>query len=290
MPNCRVERVPLADRRTNITFVGFASPEDTIQQQLPQILLVNEHVVSQALYRDVIQYMPPNTRIRRLESGWMTRQLLGQVFSLLVRCLRDVIDSGRYIVLVIDAASQHLGDEVAKAARRHDIYLACIPAKLTFLLQPLDACIFITFKKILRKLFMEARLNSDDGSLSKFSWLERVGAALREVFLRGGFPRAFAKCGITGFQYYLSDRIQTYVDFARQYPYPALPPSDDELRFLVGSPSWTTRFLTSWYAKLGDASAVLSIGGPRLVAALPTVPSPSGAHGVHHVSWSPTVQ
>ena len=72
-------------------------------------------------------------------------------------------------MLVMDAASQHLAaDVVAHAARRH-IMILLLPARLTWLLQPLDTHVFAPPKRVAAQQATQAA--HAEGILAPTEWV-----------------------------------------------------------------------------------------------------------------------
>jgi len=71
----------------------------------------------------------------------------------MMRCLEllshalQSVSAQLQIVVLLDTARAHLGLEVARRDAELHIWLIIISAGLTWLLQPLDVCIFASFKR-----------------------------------------------------------------------------------------------------------------------------------------------
>ena len=64
------------------------------------------------------------------------------------------------VVLLLDTASAHICPKFLRAASRKGIVVQYIPAKLTWLLQPLDTHVFARFKQFLIQEFREGLVRS----------------------------------------------------------------------------------------------------------------------------------
>ena len=88
-----------------------------------------------------------------------------------------------YIVLVLDMAAPPVVESVTELAMALHINLLLVPAKLTWLSQPLDADVFQAYKKKLRAAYIRARCESQCfGVLTKAKWLRSVFQACHRTF------------------------------------------------------------------------------------------------------------
>ena len=78
------------------------------------------------------------------------------------------------------------------------IWLHVVPAKLTFLLQPLDTHCFATFKVKLRRMFSEARSRSQNGDVTPVEWLRVLMALPKQVLAARLWRPAFEQNGLGG--------------------------------------------------------------------------------------------
>ena len=102
-------------------------------------------------------------------------------------------------ILLLDCAKQHLHWRVAAQAARSEIWLAYIPANLTWLLQPCDTHVFAVYKAFMTTQYIELSASSPTGEVSEEDWLRLVGRGVRTIlqgrrwshaFVQNGFGRA----------------------------------------------------------------------------------------------------
>jgi hypothetical protein len=127
----------------------------------------------------------------RENSSWVTSAVMMRCLELLSRALQSM-SAQLQIVLLLDTARAHLGLEVARWAAELDIWLVIIPAGLTWLLQPLDVCIFASFKRHLKEQYSRKR----SGKVTATDWLQLVISAASWLGARRS--AAFQLTGITG--------------------------------------------------------------------------------------------
>ena len=63
----------------------------------------------------------------------------------------SVIPPARPVLLIEDGHASHISIELIELARANDIYLLCLPAHTTHILQPLDTGVFKSFKTCFSK-------------------------------------------------------------------------------------------------------------------------------------------
>jgi len=154
--------------------------------------------------------------------------------SILTILRRTIHESrpGCHIVLVLDAASQHLAaDIIAHAARLHFI-LMLVPARLTWLLQPLDTHVFAPLKRALQTAQQAARAVRAEGILGPLDWVEHLDASVRQVLVNRDWSHALAANGVLGDVSHLRSEVQHHVRGA--LPLPLRPPTPDEMSCIIG--------------------------------------------------------
>lgn len=88
----------------------------------------------------------PSSTVRTANKGWMTIDLFVDFLQHFTSYINTT--TGK-VLLIVDAASQHLSLEAVQFAHQHNIILAVIPAHCTYLMQPLDVSFFAPFKRAL---------------------------------------------------------------------------------------------------------------------------------------------
>jgi hypothetical protein len=113
-------------------------------------------------------------------------------------------------ILLLDCCSAHLSAAVLAAASNQGIWIVIIPARLTWLLQPLDVYIFRNFKRELQKHFRRLIKESIDGRVSDHAWLLCVTRVAATFLSSLSWRRAFVLTGATGAQDSLSRALASY--------------------------------------------------------------------------------
>ena len=139
--------------RGTITHVGIICDDPRIQPLLPQVLLTNEHLVTHADVMAVQPLLPPNVSTMRGTSSWMNTTVMCTILRVLGVALFPR-GATRQPARLLDCCSSHLHTKIHQVAFRQGIWLCYIPAKLTWLLQPLDVSAFRLYKFHLRRRFL----------------------------------------------------------------------------------------------------------------------------------------
>ena len=233
-PGVAIERLATTDKRGIITHVAFIAEAVEIQDKLPQVFIANRKLVPRYVQDEVTPHLPPNTRIWSGSSSWTNEDCMCRILRLLHESLREDLQHG-YIVLVLDMAAPHVVESVTALAMELNIVLLYIPAKLTWLLQPLDAYVFQAYKNNLRSAYVRARCEAQCfGVLTKAKWLRSVFQACDRTFTRRDFSKAFKLTGVSDNQASMSTRIKSFVKASENLPYDPTVPVFLELQFMAG--------------------------------------------------------
>ena len=193
-----VRRASLGARRSGVTHVGLVADRPDVQAALPQVIVHNEHLPTLRGPRAVAAELPPNIAFVRQTSSWTNTTNMCDILRRIAVALLPW--RGRLQpILLLDCAKQHLHWRVAAQAARSGIWLAYIPASLTWLLQPCDTHVFAVYKAFMTAAYSELAAASPTGEASEEDWLRLVGRAVRTIlqgrrwsnaFVQNGFGRA----------------------------------------------------------------------------------------------------
>lgn len=195
----------LSTRRAAVTLVAFACDDELVQQALPQVFVVNEHVVTKGDVADMLDRCKDNVLVVRRKSSWVTAEFMVQLLQLLARCLKSQLQT-HHVVLHMDTCPAHLHPSVLKACSDAGMYLQVIPASATAWLQPLDVSVFAKFKNWVTRELERQRLSSTSGMLTRPEVLDVYRRGVDEVIRAQCWARAFELCGLRG-QERISSRL-----------------------------------------------------------------------------------
>ena len=105
-----------------------------------------------------------------------------------------------------------------------------VPARTTWLLQPLDTHAFLVYKNCLRRAHQAARLRSETGDVDIRGLLACIWAALREILEGRAWVDAFARNGFHAAQANVAERVLKELKLEAPLVIPASRPSDAQLQ------------------------------------------------------------
>ena len=185
-----IQNVPLGKRRAGFTHVALICDDASLQPRLPQILLGNEAVFPVATLDALRPTLPPNVQLWRRKSGWVNKGLLREIVRELSAALGE-LTATRTVVLLLDTASMHICQYFINMAARHGICVQYIPAKMTWLLQPLDTHAFARYKLHLVQQYRNCLLQSARGQSELPAVIQAVVSAIRKVLQGVAWDYAF---------------------------------------------------------------------------------------------------
>lgn len=197
-----------------------------IQALLPQIFIGNE-VAFPAAAMDVSQ-KPVVVQYWHNKSSWNSVELIQRVLRELAASLAAC--SNLQPALIMDAASIHLHTSVLEQGMKSNIWLACVPAGLTWLLQPLDTHVFALYKAWLRNQFRALR---SQGPVSCQQWLHLLGRGATTFLAGRRWRREFESAGMIGSKQRLSSALKEYFCEAGHGSAAPVPPSETDLQLIL---------------------------------------------------------
>jgi hypothetical protein len=163
------QNVPRSFTRAAVTHVAIICNGPETQLYLPQLFLGDSSTLTVQAQRDVQAAAPPNVTVWRLQSRWLDVAVVKTLLRTISLNLR-ANSPGLRPVLIWDCCPAHVKDEVLRAARSCGIYIVLVPAKLTWLVQPLDACVFQRYKAVLRESYARVRQAAAHGVVTPAVW------------------------------------------------------------------------------------------------------------------------
>ena len=201
-----IQNVSSSVRKTRFTFVAFICDDEVVQPALPQFLIVNTRTLTVAQHVELQASLPPRVRILRSKSAWLTSTLCCRM----VRCLAaDIAPFAieKQPILFMDALKQHFADTVLQTCAALGIWPICVPAQMTWLLQPLDTHCFGSFKAFLQKACQTRRCGNASGRITSSDVVECVCETVANVVDARPWARAFADNGFATAQQQVGRRI-----------------------------------------------------------------------------------
>ena len=198
-----VQRLKKASKRTCLTHIAFICDRADVQPLLPQVIVGNCATFPARDWAALLAATPANVYLVRQKSAWSNAQLLARVINVLAEALRPFLGEAQP-VLLMDACRLHLHSDVLQACWRHGLWAVCVPARLTWLLQPCDTHAFQGYKRCLKDAYLRARAAAGGGQVSIAGFLGWVYAAIRHHLQGRRWARAFEEDGFGSGQARLS--------------------------------------------------------------------------------------
>ena len=218
-----LRRVEKQHRRAAVTYVACITNLTYMQPKLPQIFLCNERVLPAWALASPNLKKPDTVHFWRRKSGWNN---VSKMLLILTKVHEAFVGhEDLQPILVLDCISCHIHPEVVAKARDLNLWLVAVPARLTFLLQPLDVYAFAPYKACLAKLFLEAE--SDQGKLEVIPWMECLCSTIRKFWCSRKWKAAFHCVGILQGGPLTQDLQHLAVE---RLPSPVSPPNLEEVR------------------------------------------------------------
>ena len=207
-----VDHASLADTRGHVSYLATIASDPTVQPQLPQVTLGNEHKFTLKALRSVAPDCPPNIHLWRQKSAWNNHCAMRKYICLLARCLGDLVAT-RYVILLVDFCPAHVHMSIYRLAKQKGLRLVYVPASMTRYLQPCDTHFFGPLKATLRDKWRLCKSEMPGGRIDTPCWLRVVFAATQET-LELGWAKAFLRDGLMMQQERISEGLMLALGLA----------------------------------------------------------------------------
>ena len=205
-PKSLTENVSSRDGKACCTHVSVICDDKELQPLLPQVLLLNNSLVSARCFRAIKAAVPSFVLVVRWARAWMNAEVMVWWCKVLAEALRHV-QSQRQIILYLDCFRGHWTRKALLAMARHHFWVCLIPAQMTWALQPCDTHVFARYKACLRTECLAARVQRTDGSLDWADLVRAVTACITAVLHHEPWLPAFEQIGLVGRQTLVSARV-----------------------------------------------------------------------------------
>ncbi len=203
-----------------------------IMQNLPQIILpkyANQESPPMKLKQCYADMGSP-VQAWHKTSGWSTTPCTILWLRCVVKALREKCPNDEHIIL-IDCASTHVNVKLLREAYRLRVHVLLVPSKCTWLLQPLDAYVFASFKRTLRRKLAREEVKSPTGAVKLPDRLKAVGETIQEELVNKSWSAHMGKVGLSTDLTKLNTKLR---NLTKDMDLSLQPPSQDDLRFLIG--------------------------------------------------------
>lgn len=226
-----------SETRAMMSMATFICDDAAVQPLLPQVLLVNKRLLTEAESAAALARLPPGVQLWREDSAWTTGPIMIRLLTTLRLSLAHLLSS-RKVILSADAFRSHMTKPVFRSAARLGFFYFLVPAKMTWALQPCDTHAFALFKRSLEETVQAATAQTPDGRLSRPCLVECVGTTVEGVLRRRSWKKAFEDCGLVGTQATVSGRTLAKLGTASLPPAERGLPSLSMLQEIFPSRAW----------------------------------------------------
>lgn len=206
--------------------------------------------------------------------GWNTTQTTVWYIRQLSKTVRR-ITPGSSLVLVMDCCSVHLSADVLSAAAKLSVHIVIVPARMTWLMQPLDTCVFSDLKRAMRNYEFDAKAASLSGHLAALDRVRVQGDCIRSVLVRRDWSAVMSRAGMAKDGGPLRPSLTRLLEGENLLP---RPPSTEELAEILQVPGARARrllpaLLPPSRALPPPAAAAAAPGGGASLAAADATPT-----------------
>ena len=203
-----ISNVSAAQTRRVLSLVALLCNDSSIQPNLPQYILGNEHVLQTSVLGDLRgdRSLSANVHVLRRKSSWVNDTELAAIARNWGRALQQPCPD-RQPVLLLDACSSHLGPRPLASCVRCKIWALYVLARLTWLLKPADTHCFALLKASLQQQFHDTALLSATGKVTVKNILEHLDRGIRKMLQGRSWKEAFEGNGWSSEQKHVRQRI-----------------------------------------------------------------------------------
>ena len=228
------QQVSSGRKRMCLTHIAMVCDRPDVQPVLPQVVIGNEATFKAGDMGTLRDACPGNVHLLRQKSAWNNIEVCRQVIRLLGAALRKrshpPLVRRWQAVLFMDACRLHLHRSVVAACLSEGIWPIIVPAKLTWLLQPLDTHAFKAYKEHLREAYQRARLLTAGGDLSMEQFLAALCDTIRQVLQGRRWAAAFDQNGFGQMQARVSHTVLQRLQAPEPLTVPTALPALNELQ------------------------------------------------------------
>ena len=213
-------RMTKSETRIYFTHVAIICNRSDIQALLPQVLFVGAAALTRAQFAELQHELPDNVFLKRMPKGWNTadqHKVIVRILALILAEYPNLLP-----ILSFDAAPIHLTPEVLAEIASGGLLFILVPARLTWLLQPLDTHVFFRYKLYLKQKFAESMAEAPGHKHKVALMIKLVIKAIRHVLQAHCWEAAFVRSGLWKDQFAVAAFIK------RGLQYETLPQITDE--------------------------------------------------------------
>ena len=161
------------------TFVALICDDASIQPLLPQVMFVAASSLPHHRLASLCEDLPDNVYVKRMPKAWNNADQHKSLIRILALTLAPFTD--RQPISTFDAAPLHVTADVLTEIRAGGLLCMLIPAKLTWLLQPLDTHVFVKVRLHLKQKFADSLISEPSETHRVVRMVRLVTGVIRKV-------------------------------------------------------------------------------------------------------------
>lgn len=223
-------KVPRSELRGAVSHLALITENSEVKARLPQIFIGNRNRFTLTSLAVIADSKPASVHLWREVSAWNSTKHMLKMLELLADSLLPFLNAFQPI-LIMDCAPCHLHASIVNRAAALGIWVVYVPARLTWLLQPLDVSTFSAYKAFLRKTYNESSQSS--GQVSKEDWFKMLFAVSTKFLCGRRWTGAFVTTGCAGDRTQLSKDLRSVGIVSRAAPSVLPLPSEHAVQSLM---------------------------------------------------------
>lgn len=192
--------------RSAYTCVAMICDDSTIQQQLPQIIILNKKTCSTTMFASLKTCLRDNVLLWRRKSSWLKVSGTCEILRLLGKRLAPFLKT-RQPIISMDAAKTHLNEKVWETAAKNGFLMHVVPAKVTYCMQPLDVYAFALLKGRCKMILERDTVEGRVAEVTLLHSVKSLNQAIVDVLCSRSWGHSFSHLGLAGDQQNLSKKL-----------------------------------------------------------------------------------
>lgn len=186
-----------------------------------------------------------NWRLKVSPNGWTSDEIGLRWLEKLFILSTSLRIKSRYRLLILDGHGSYLTPKFDELYGINDIILICMPAYLSYLLQPLDISCFAVLKRSYSRM-VEMKMRTRINYIDKFDFLEAYLLARIKAFRSNTIKNSFGAAALVPFS---SDRVISQLNIRLRTPTPS--PSQES--------DWQPKTLSNYTQLQKQASSIKAL-------------------------------
>jgi len=272
--------------RHRTTLMAVLASNSEIQEHLPQVVLTRtrrNHGPSRRIQKAHMEAKYPQEAWHGV-AGWNNTELMILWLGRLRRKL-DILGVQEPVILAMDCHSAHVAAKVLQHAQSLGFAVILVPARMTWLLQPLDATVFAPLKRRIRMENTRARASTIQGTLLPHVAVSCAATAIDAVLVHSSHKKDVARVGLLGPGETLARSVRHVCGEGDLTP---RPPSQEDLCICLGKHPRKVLDLWTPLTTLPSRPEVPR-AGPASGSSRETLTGPSPLHGQTRTGPEPSL-